>query len=176
MTTPPPTVRPPSELILTTPEHLVAVGFGAGLAPVGPGTVGTLVAVPLWFVLFWLPLSVYAVALAVLFVVGCAVCGKSAHLLGVADYGGIVFDEFVGFWIACTPLIPALGVVQAHLWAWLLAAFALFRLFDIWKPWPISLLDRHVHGGLGIMLDDAVAGLFAGGALLGGAQVLDLVG
>ena len=163
--------KPPRELILTTPEHLIAFGFGAGLMPKAPGTAGTLVALPFWLVLCWLPWPAYAGAALVLYVFGVWVCGASARLLGVHDYPGIVFDEIVGFLIACAPLLPALGASRGPMWAWLIAAFALFRLFDIWKPWPIRTLDRRLHGGNGIMLDDAVAGLYTA-VLLVAAQGL----
>ena len=99
--------------------------------------------------------------LALLFAAGCWFCGESARLLGVHDYGGIVFDEIVGLMVAAAPLVlwpPATALSGALL---LGAAFALFRLFDIWKPWPIRILDRRVHGGFGIMIDDLLAGVFA---------------
>lgn len=160
---------PPASLILTTPEHLIAFGFGAGLSPVGPGTAGTLVALPFWFLLSMLPLEAYGAALALLFLLGCWICGESARLLGVHDHGGIVFDEIVGFLIACLPL---LGLPLAAQPLWLLAAFAVFRLFDIAKPWPIGALDRQVHGGFGIMLDDVLAGFATAGVLFGVQQFL----
>ncbi|MBL6750205.1 MAG: phosphatidylglycerophosphatase A [Nevskia sp.] len=166
-----PAWRPSARLVLTTPQHLLAFGLGAGLSPKGPGTAGTLVAVPLWLAMQHLPWPAYLAALAALFAFGCWVCGASARLLGVHDYGGIVFDEVVGFLATCVPLLPALGLVQGHPWPWLLAAFALFRLFDIWKPWPIAALDRGVGGGFGIMLDDLLAAFYAA-ALLGFAAWL----
>ena len=159
--------RPPARLIMTTPEHFLAFGFGSGLAPVAPGTFGTLVGIPFFFALAWLPWQGYAAAVAALFVFGCWVCGASSRLLQVHDYPGFVFDEIVGFLIACAPLMAGLEAPQWHLSLQLLAAFALFRLFDILKPWPIRLLDRHVQGGLGIMIDDAAAGALAGAALWG---------
>jgi phosphatidylglycerophosphatase A len=164
--------RPPARLVMTTPEHLLAFGFGAGLAPVAPGTFGTLVGIPFFFALTWLPWQAYAAATAVLFLFGCWVCGASSRLLQVHDYPGFVFDEIVGFLIACLPLMPGLNGPTWHLALGLLAAFLLFRLFDILKPWPIRVLDRHVHGGLGIMIDDAVAGAAAAGALWGLGQVI----
>ena len=159
--------RPPARLILTTPEHFIAFGFGAGLAPKAPGTFGTLVGLPFWFALCWLPVEAYAAAVLVLFVFGCWVCGASSRLLQVHDYPGFVFDEIVGFLIACLPLLPGLGAPDWHPALLLLAAFVLFRIFDILKPWPIRLLDRHVHGGFGIMVDDALAGVFAAAVLYG---------
>lgn len=159
--------RPPVRLILTTPEHLIAFGFGAGLAPKAPGTFGTLVGLPFWFALSWLPAPAYVIAVLVLFVFGCWVCGASSRLLQVHDYPGFVFDEIVGFLITCVALVPGVGGPAWHPALQLLAAFVLFRLFDIWKPWPIRLLDRHVHGGFGIMVDDALAGVTAAATLFG---------
>ena len=164
--------RPPSVLILTTPEHLIAFGFGAGLAPFAPGTFGTLVGLPFWFALFWLRPDFYVAVVLALFIFGCWVCGRSATLLGVHDYGGIVFDEIVGFLVTCLPLLPGLGFVHGHHLAWLLAAFVLFRAFDIVKPWPIRGFDRRVGGGFGIMLDDLVAGLYAAACLAAAAWVV----
>lgn len=164
--------RPPARLILTTPEHLIAFGFGSGLAPVAPGTFGTLVGIPFYFALSWLPWQAYAIAVALLFVFGCWVCGTSARLLQVHDYPGFVFDEIVGFLIACAAFLPTLGGPVWHPAVQILAAFVLFRVFDIAKPWPIRVIDRHVHGGFGIMFDDAVAGVFAGAALWGLGQVI----
>jgi phosphatidylglycerophosphatase A len=160
---------PPASLILTTPEHLLAFGFGAGLAPRAPGTAGTLVALPFWLLLSLLPPPAYAVTVTALFMLGCWLCGESARLLGVHDHPGIVFDEIVGFLAACTPLLLLPLAAQP---LWLLAAFVLFRLFDILKPWPISALDRSLHGGLGIMLDDLLAGLFTAALLYAGIHWL----
>ena len=159
--------KPPAQLILTTWEHFLAYGFGAGLAPKAPGTFGTLVAVPLWFLLAWaVPDPIlYLLICAALFVAGCWICGESARLLGLHDAAGIVFDEIVGFFITAFPL---LGMpFDLALALWVLAAFVLFRFFDIVKPWPIRWLDRQVHGGFGIMIDDLVAALFAAGCLYG---------
>jgi phosphatidylglycerophosphatase A len=161
--------QPPAALILTTPEHLLAFGVGAGLAPRAPGTFGTLIALPFWLLLALLPPAAYAVAVGALFVFGCWLCGESARLLGVHDHPGIVFDEIVGFLVACAPLL-ALPLTEQPLW--LLAAFVLFRLFDILKPWPIGALDRGLQGGLGIMLDDLLAGIFTAALLYGGIHWL----
>ena len=151
----------PARLILTTWEHFIAYGFGAGLAPKAPGTFGTLVGLPFWFLLHWLlpEPQLFLAACVVLFVFGCWICGESSRLLGLHDAPGIVFDEIVGFLISCFPLLylPA----GAPEWLWLVAAFLLFRFFDIIKPWPIRWLDRKVDGGFGIMIDDVLAGIFA---------------
>lgn len=159
--------RPPARLILTTPEHFFAFGFGAGLAPAAPGTFGTLVGIPVFFLLAWLPATLYVIATLLLFFFGCWACGASSRLLQVHDYPGFVFDEIVGFLITCLPLVIGSTGKTWHPAALMLAAFALFRAFDILKPWPISFVDRRVGGGFGIMLDDALAGLAAAGALWG---------
>lgn len=132
------------------PHHWIAFGSGAGLAPVAPGTFGTLVALPLYWCLSPLPLMFYLAVLAALFGLGVWACGRTARELGGADPGAIVWDEVVGYLAAMTA--APVG------WPWMLAGFVLFRLFDIWKPWPIRWLDDHVKGGLGIMLDDLAAG------------------
>ena len=132
---------------------MLAFGFGSGLSPKAPGTMGTLAAIPLWWLLAQLPLSNYLVVVLVAAVAGILICGRAADRLGVHDHGGIVWDEFVGFWIA----MAALPVT----WQSLILGFVLFRLFDILKPWPISWLDKRVSGGFGIMIDDVVAGLAA---------------
>ncbi len=162
----------PPRLILTTWEHFIAYGFGSGLAPKAPGTWGTLVGLPFWFLLHWFvpePL-VYIAACVLLFVFGCWICGESSRLLGLHDAPGIVFDEIVGFLITCFPLLylPA----DAAEWPWLIAAFVLFRFFDIIKPWPIRWLDRKVDGGLGIMIDDVLAGIFAALCIFAAFHVL----
>nr|CAA6820858.1 MAG: Phosphatidylglycerophosphatase A (EC [uncultured Thiotrichaceae bacterium] len=141
------------QTVLKSPVHFLAFGFGSGLAPKAPGTLGTLMAVPLYLLLVQLPLVYYVLALLVATVLGVWLCGESARLLGVHDHGGIVWDEFVGFWL--TMLMAPAG------WLWIVVGFALFRLFDIWKPWPIRIIDQKVDSGLGIMLDDILAGVYA---------------
>ena len=158
----------PARLIMTTPAHVLAFGFGSGLSPKAPGTVGTLVSLPLWWLLascVCLPWQVYATVLAIVCLVGWWACARSSHLLGVHDHPGIVIDEFAGMGIAAIPLLPVLGWMREPHWLWWIAAFALFRLFDILKPWPIKALDRNVGGGFGIMIDDVLAGIFAAAIL-----------
>ncbi len=139
--------------LLKNPVHLLSVGFGSGLAAKAPGTFGTIAALPFWYALQFLPPVYYVVALILAFVLGVYLCGATAEALGVHDHGGIVWDEFVGLWIA-------LFMVPMNIW-WIALGFALFRLFDIWKPWPIRVLDAKVHGGFGIMIDDVLAGVYA---------------
>lgn len=135
------------------PVHLLAFGFGAGCSPTAPGTMGTLLAVGLYLPLATLSLFYYLLVLLVVVVLGVWLCDKASRDLGVHDHPGIVWDEIAGYLLTMTAA-PA-G------WPWILVGFGLFRLFDIWKPWPIGWLDRRVTGGLGIMLDDLVAGVFA---------------
>ena len=139
--------------LLKNPVHLLSVGFGSGLAPKAPGTFGTIAALPFWYVLQFLPPAYYVVVLILAFILGVYLCGATADALGVHDHGGIVWDEFVGYWI--TMFMAPAG------WFWVLLGFGLFRLLDIVKPWPISWVDKELKGGLGIMLDDVLAGIMA---------------
>lgn len=153
------------------PIHLAAAGFGSGLAPRAPGTFGSLAALLPWWPLQMLAPLPYWLCIAAAFAGGIFLCGKTARDLRTHDHGAIVWDEFVGLWIALAPLAaaPAEGLRQ---WLAVAAGFALFRLFDIWKPWPISWCDRNVHGGFGIMLDDVLAGALAALALWAGLTLL----
>lgn len=164
--------RPKTAEIFASPVHLLAFGFGTGLVPKGPGTAGTLVGIPLFLLLMSLPLAAFAAITAALAIAGCWICGESARQLGVHDYGGIVFDEIVGYLIAAAPLLPVLALNRHDLAAGLATAFVLFRIFDIWKPWPIGWLDARLHGGIGIMVDDLVAGVFAAATLLVGLHLI----
>ncbi|GLQ96954.1 phosphatidylglycerophosphatase A family protein [Dyella mobilis] len=140
--------------LLSTPAGWLACGFGSGLAPIAQGTFGSLAAILPWLWLrhHSLPFNLSVIVLG--FVVGVWACDVAGRALGVDDHRSLVWDEFVGQWIA---LLPAL---LAPWWAVVLG-FALFRLFDVWKPWPIRWLDRHLKGGMGVMIDDVIAGLFA---------------
>ena len=135
------------------PWHFLAFGFGSGLAKFAPGTFGTLVAIPVYLLMVQLPWLIYGLITLVAFVIGIHICQVTSDDLQVHDFSGIVWDEFVGFWITMF-LIPLE-------WQWVLWGFILFRFFDIVKPWPIRFLDKQVHGGFGIMIDDVLAGLFA---------------
>lgn len=143
---------------LRNPIHLLAFGLGSGVSPVAPGTLGTLVAVPLYLLLEPLSLFSYLVTVAVAFVAGVWLCEQTSKDLGVHDHGGIVWDEIVGYLV--TMALAPEG------WLWMLVGFVLFRIFDIFKPWPIGLLDKHVGGGFGIMVDDLLAGIYALVAML----------
>ncbi|MGB5395508.1 MAG: phosphatidylglycerophosphatase A [Gammaproteobacteria bacterium] len=142
---------------LKNPLVLLALGFGSGLAPKAPGTAGTLVAIPLYWSMRTLDSQLYALIVAVLFVIGVGLCAYAAKRLGVHDHPGIVFDEIVGFLIA-------LFAVPFD-WGMVVAGFILFRLFDALKPWPISWFDKNLHGGFGIMFDDVLAGIAAAAVL-----------
>ena len=146
----------PRRALLRHPAGWVATGLCTGFSPVAPGTAGSLAALLPWLALRQLP-AVYCLAVIVLaFALGVWACAWVVRTQRIDDPGYAVWDEFVGQWIALTPLLwhPA-G------WAGIAAAFILFRIFDIWKPWPVSWADRALGGGLGVMLDDVVAGLYA---------------
>ena len=145
------------EAALRTPAGFLAFGFGSGLSRFAPGTMGTMVAIPFSFLLKQLPPYLFWVLLIALFLIGIYLCGSTARRLGKHDPGGIVWDEMVGYWLTVA-FIP----MQ---WPWLLAAFVLFRLFDIFKPWPIRQSEKLFRGGLGIMVDDIIAALYAMGIL-----------
>lgn len=137
--------------------HVLAFGLGLGLAPVAPGTFGTLLGIPVALALAPLGSAGAMVGTALVFALGVWLCDRSARALGVHDHPGIVWDEVAGYAIAVL-FLPGT-------WAWWLAAFVLFRALDIVKPWPIREIDHSLRGGLGTMLDDAVAGLLTGMAL-----------
>ena len=139
--------------LLLNPAHLLSFGFGSGYMPIAPGTLGTLVAIPIFLLLSQLNMDLYILSLIGMALLGIWLCGYTSRALGVHDHKGIVWDEVVGYLITMAMIPPT--------WLNICAGFVLFRLFDIWKPWPINLLDKHIHGGLGIMLDDVLAGLFA---------------
>ncbi|MGL1955921.1 MAG: phosphatidylglycerophosphatase A [Colwellia sp.] len=138
---------------LSDPIQFLALGFGSGLAPKAPGTFGTIAAIPLYLLLMGLSPLHYAIVLVVMSVSGIYICGKAAKDVGAHDHPAIVWDEFVGFLITMF-MIPLS-------WQSLFVGFVLFRFFDILKPWPISLADKKLAGGFGIMFDDILAGLFA---------------
>ena len=143
---------------------LPAFGLGAGYSPKAPGTAGSLVAVLLFAGLGTQPLGAYLLMLLLATLAGIGICDDAARRMGVHDHPGIVWDEFVGQWIALLPLVPV-AAWDVRTGLAVAAGFALFRLFDIWKPWPVRLADQRVEGGLGIMLDDLIAGAMAAGLL-----------
>jgi phosphatidylglycerophosphatase A len=144
--------------ILSDPVLFLAFGFGSGLAKKAPGTLGTLAAVPVYWLFAQTNIFVYSLLTAAVTIAGIRICGLAAQKLGEHDFGGIVWDEIAGYLITMW-LVP-------FTWQAMVLGFILFRFFDILKPWPIKWVDRQVHGGLGIMLDDVLAGVFAGFLLL----------
>lgn len=140
-------------LSLCNPWHFLAIGFGSGLSPVAPGTAGSLAAMPACYLLGFAGTLTQSVFILICFVVGVYACQKATDAIGIDDHGGIVWDEFVGMFITMLLLPNTIG--------WLIAGFVTFRVFDIWKPWPIRPIDAKLKGGLGIMLDDVIAGGFS---------------
>jgi phosphatidylglycerophosphatase A len=157
-------IRLPARL-LRDPIHFLALGFGSGLSPMAPGTMGTLVSLPLIMFIGSFGWNALAIAVVLMSVSGVYICGRSATKLAVHDHPGIVWDEFTGF------AITMLAVPMT--WYWLLAGFVLFRFFDIVKPWPIREADHSLKGGLGIMLDDVIAGVFSGAILYAAARAIE---
>jgi len=148
---------PTFKQLLSNPIHFLAFGFGSGLSKKAPGTMGTLAAVPLFMLLAHFGENIYLVVMVLVILTGSWICGKTAEDLGVHDHGGIVWDEFAGYlltmyWVDATFLNIVLG-------------FFYFRIFDIFKPWPISYLDAELKGGVGIMVDDLVAAIMAAACL-----------
>jgi len=147
-------IRPNLGFLLRHPAHILGLSFGAGLIPFAPGTFGTLVAFPL----FWLlqprlePVQ-FLILLAVLYLLGIWVCDRTGRALGIEDHKAIVWDETVAFLIVLFFTPPVLF--------WQAIAFLLFRLFDIFKPGPIRAIERMFRGGFGVMIDDLAAAFFA---------------
>jgi len=146
--------KPGWRLLFSHPAHFISFGFGSGLARKAPGTFGTLAAFPLYWLLAPLLSDASFIFLLILaFALGVWVCGITGRALGVADYGGIVWDEIVSFMLVLFFTPPG--------WYWSLLAFVLFRIFDIVKPPPIRYFDSNWHGGLGVMFDDLLAAGYA---------------
>ncbi|EGL56149.1 phosphatidylglycerophosphatase A and related protein [Methylophaga aminisulfidivorans MP] len=139
--------------LLERPTAFLAYGFGSGLAPKAPGTFGTLAAIPVFYLMQSLPMASYLLLTVVFFFLGIWFCQKTVDWLQQDDPSAIVWDEIVGF------LITMIAAPSG--WLWILLGFVLFRVFDILKPWPVSLADKRLHGGFGVMLDDVIAGLYA---------------
>lgn len=137
--------------------HWLAFGFGSGCSPWAPGTIGTLAAIPVYLLLQATSLWMYLLITMLMFLIGIWLCGETTKKLGVHDHSGIVWDEIVGY------LVTMIAAPQG--WLWIVTGFVLFRIFDILKPWPISIADKRISGGFGIMIDDIIAGIFAFTAL-----------
>ena len=149
--------QPSFKLLISHPIHFLSLGFGSGLMPKAPGTFGTLAGMPIFWLMSHYSLPIQIITIAGLFLIGVYCCAKTGEVLGVADHGSIVWDEIVAIMLvlAFTPL---------HWFSWLIA-FVLFRLFDIWKPFPIRQFDAKLKGGFGVMFDDLLAGVYAIAAL-----------
>lgn len=159
-------MRPTFSFLISHPAHFVACGFGSGLCPKGPGTAGTLAAWLLYpLLLAGLPAGTLPIFLALAFILGIVVAGRTGRDLGVSDHGAIVWDEMVPFWLVLMLTPPTL--------LWQGVAFALFRLFDITKPPPIRWADSQIKGGFGVMLDDLLAAIYT---LLALAILINLAG
>ncbi len=141
------------QIVLRNPIHILSFGFGAGFSPIAPGTIGTLIAIPIYLVLASFSIIIYISFIIIMFITGCWASRRTADALGVPDHPGIVIDEIVGYLVTML-LVPLT-------WYWVVLGFLLFRIFDIWKPWPISQVDRHLKGGVGIMLDDLIAAIYS---------------
>lgn len=145
--------QPNFKLLISHPAHFLALGFGSGLAPKAPGTFGTLVGLPLFCLMAGLSIYMQLGIIALLFLIGIYCCNTTGKALGVPDHGGIVWDEIVAIMLVFT--------FTPYQWQWWLIAFLLFRLFDIWKPYPIRQLDANIKNGFGVMLDDLLAAIYA---------------
>jgi len=143
----------PCKGLLSDPVHLLAFGFGSGCSRFAPGTFGTLAAIPIFLILNQLSTSLYLVITLFMFLIGIWLCSETTKKLKVHDHPGIVWDEIVGY------LVTMIAAPKG--WIWIVVGFVLFRIFDILKPWPISIADKKIHGGFGIMFDDVIAGVFA---------------
>ncbi|MDQ8040065.1 MAG: phosphatidylglycerophosphatase A [Rickettsiella sp.] len=139
--------------VFSNPIYFVAFGFGSGLSPFAPGTCGTLVAIPLYYLVQYFSLLNYSLILLLAILIGIWICDVVEREIGVRDYSGIVWDEVCGFGL--TMWAAPKG------WLWIGIGFLLFRLFDIVKPWPIAWMDRKLPGGLGVMVDDLMAAVYA---------------
>lgn len=146
-------MQPGFKLLMSHPAHFFALGFGTGLAKKAPGTFGTLVGLPLFWLIASLSFPIQITIIAALFLIGIYFCDKTGKVLGVSDHSAIVWDEIVAMMLVLT--------VTLNQWQWWLVAFLLFRLFDIWKPSPIHQCDAKIKGGLGVMLDDLLAAIYA---------------
>jgi phosphatidylglycerophosphatase A len=139
--------------VWTNPLYFFAFGFGSGAAPFAPGTFGTLASILIYILIEPLPLFSYLFFLAIFTVFSIWVSDWVSKKIQVDDHPGMCIDEFVGFLVTM--------IAAPHGIGWIAYGFILFRIFDIWKPWPINVIDKRVHGGVGMILDDIVAGLFA---------------
>jgi phosphatidylglycerophosphatase A len=141
------------ESMWQNPWHFIAFGFGSGALPIAPGTFGTLLTIPFYLVLQNLSVPLYCIAVLIITLASMWLCERVTNEIHIHDHQGMCLDEFVGFLVTM--------IYAPHGWLWVLIGFGLFRLFDIWKPWPIKFVDEKVGGGVGIILDDVLAGIYS---------------
>ncbi len=146
-------VPPIPDSIWKKPSHFIAFGFGSGAIPIAPGTFGTLIAIPFYLAICSLPLVIYIIVVTLITIGSIALCERVSHEINSHDHQGMCLDEIVGYLVTMT------GAPHGILW--IVAGFILFRVFDIWKPWPINYVDKRVAGGLGMILDDVLAGVYS---------------
>ena len=144
--------NPDTKFLLAHPAHFFALGFGSGLLPKAPGTFGTLMGLPLFWLISGYTLHTQLLIITALFLLGIYFCHKTGQDLGVADHGSIVWDEIVAMMLALS--------IAGNTWSLWLTAFLLFRLFDIWKPYPICYFDAKLKNGFGVMFDDLLAAIY----------------
>ncbi|MEO6118092.1 MAG: phosphatidylglycerophosphatase A [Methylotenera sp.] len=147
------TNQPSLKLLFQHPAYFFGLGFGSGLTKKAPGTFGTLMGLPLFWLIADYSFPIQLFIITVLFVIGIYFCSATGKAIGVADHGGIVWDEIVAIMLVLT--------FTPMQWQWWLAAFVLFRLFDIWKPFPIRQCDARLKNGFGVMFDDLLAAIYA---------------
>jgi len=157
------TPPPVPEAVWQNPLYFLAFGLGSGAMPFAPGTFGTLMAIPFYLALRSLPLTAYIIFVIAFFALSAYLCDRLSREIHVHDHPGMCIDEFAGFFVTMINAPHGVG--------WIILGFILFRIFDIWKPWPIGLIDEKVTGGVGMVLDDVVAGLFSCAII----QILSLV-
>lgn len=145
--------KPNFTFLIQHPAHFLAFGFGTGLSPKAPGTVGTLIGLPMYYLIRGQSINLQLLTIAAAFMIGVYLCDKTGKALGVADHGGIVWDEIVAMMLVLT--------ITPFSLLWWVVAFVLFRLFDIWKPFPIRQCDAKLKGGFGVMFDDLLAAVYA---------------
>lgn len=146
-------IPPVPKTVWKNPLYFIAFGFGSGAFPFAPGTAGTLMAIPIYLLLQPLSLPIYLIVITLCAIGSVLLCEKISRETKTDDHPGMCIDEFIGFFV--TMINANSGA------AWIILGFFLFRLFDIWKPWPIRLIDKKIHGGFGMILDDVIAGFFA---------------
>ncbi len=146
-------IPPLPKSVWRKPLHFLAFGFGAGTIPFAPGTFGTLIAIPIYLALAWMPVYFYILTVFCITLGSIWICNRVEKELNIHDHPGMCLDEIAGYLI--TMIYAPAGLLA------ILLGFLLFRLFDIWKPWPIRRLDQNLSGGFGTVIDDVLAGIYA---------------